>query len=109
MNKHIKKLYELCLKNPDVEIVCAVDNEVVVKGCGHWKAKIETVEIEYIYNTAVGFIMGENSIIDYLIFCYEDKYDNSSKEEFNKKIENIYNTKKESGDIKKYIIIRIGV
>lgn len=110
MNKNIEKLLKLSQENPELEILCRVEDEIFSGEYGWYLANICNVEInEYYTPNETVFI--DNKIIDQIACEEEDKeeYELAQDEDFDNIINKIYEEKKKNGEIKKAIFITISL
>jgi hypothetical protein len=107
MNKHIKQLIKLVLDNPEAEVITATDSDIIGDGddCTSYYGTIRSVELEHDI-WLDGDCVGEDEIIEKLT---DNQYPTDlSDEEVNKKVLQMFKEMKKDGEIKDYIVIKIG-
>jgi hypothetical protein len=111
MNEHIEKLIQLAKENPELQIRMIVNSYLGVDADSYkwWMGKIEKIEIDIYWFLPKCFYIGKDEIIDQINCNMEDEpeFEDLYDEEYDKILQKEFDRLKNSGEIKKAILVFI--
>lgn len=110
-NEFNQTLIDLVKENPELPIMPATHHEVVCSDeHNYWLGEIEKVVVDYFYLAEEFWYVGKENIMEYLSKeCNNSTKKLISKDDFDLAMDIKFDELLESGEIKKAIIIYIGV
>ena len=109
--KNTEELIKIIRENPELEIIPVTYWEVVCEDWGYWCGSINDVRVDYFYQDEERWYADKDDIMGRLYDKYEDDElcEDLDKYDFNKFIDNMFNSMVEAGKIKRAIIVFIGL